>query len=478
MANIILFVDNVNGSDTGIPGAIDPLGSQRNPVATADKAFSLLPAYWDGSAEIRFLVTSDPSYRITAGAVYFGMPIGPRASPLVIRGGYRDQLVVTARGGTGDYIDTTTSLGGDDELIGAVLTRLTRHSEESTANGTAISIRGNERNASDGTWRILLQRSMGRIDPDDTFAVQKPAVTLAPAQTLNLISHDGRSLNLTLIGIRIAPAEGKGLNLINVRAQCDTCEFSFRRPFGPDTDPVTFFVHTNSRIQGGGDANRAQAGVYIKSNDPSNGVWAVRGGILGGHLTFKTITAKTSQGGTFVPQSLEALEAPIRIMTGGAALAEVKRQGAVVFTGWGTETNKARIRNVAGDDGDGLRVLNGASMNSPAGPVHLNISNCQRDGIRLDGGSSASFGLPGGEAGLVTIGAPNGRFGMNIRDGSRALVGSDAATATVPGAPGPTPLNGATGEVGLDDTEIHRGWALVSVRSRSNERLSLVSVNT
>ena len=130
-------------------------------------------------------------------------------------------------------------------------------------------------------------------------------------------------------------------------------------------------------------------------------------------------------------------------MAGGAALAE----GA---TGWGSP-NKARIRNVADtavDPGDGLRVSHGGSINSPLGPIYLEISGCARDGIRLEAGSWACFGKP--EAlpvpssrivtGLVTKSddAPNRQFGMNVRNASRALIGSDTA------------LRGMVGEVALD----------------------------
>src|SRR5207253_9932196 len=138
------------------------------------------------------------------------------------------------------------------------------------------------------------------------FVMQRPNIPLALTQTLNLTSHDARSLNLTLIGLTITPTPlaTADLNLFNVRAQCDTCEFYFPRG--------ALNVHTNSRIQGGIkqvdlspnlNSLRAQAGVFISGNSQQNLVQAVRGGVLGGYLTFKTITARVSQGGTFVPLS-------------------------------------------------------------------------------------------------------------------------------------------------------------------------------
>jgi hypothetical protein len=362
-------------------------------------------------------------------------------------------------------------------LIGAVLTRL---SETDSPAGTAVLVRGNSPGPNS---TILLQRAIGRIDSGNTFAVQRPAVTLRPdppphypspaeaGQALNLTSHDARSPNLKLIGIKFAPFEGRSLNLLNVRAQCDTCEFLLQSSSSRST---TCSIHTNSRIQGGieFDLLRAQAGVYIHSNGPSNIVWAVRDSVLGGHLTFDQISVRASQGGVFVPKSLEARAAPIQILAGGSALAEIE--------GWGTAANKARIRNVATStrsgqpDGDGLRVFNGGVLNSPLAPINLDIYGCNRDAIRLDMGSSASFGLPSGPTGLVTTGANNAMFGMNVRNASRALVGSDTDlhgqnhSATV-----------VTNDVALDDIAQPGGWRAVTAASPPvGNRLSSVRLNT
>jgi len=460
--DLLIYVDNSIGSDA------NP-GTRSSPLATADEAFRRLPSYWLGRAEIIFAVTRR-DYPVRTGAVYFGTPIGPDASPLVIRGGYLDEFVVRATGGTGDNVimptDITTTETPEDQLIGAVLTRLTG---AGSPVGTAISIRGNRTfpppaiplPESRPTWGIFLQRTVGPIVAGDTFKVQRPAVTLAPTETLNLTSHDARSPNCTLVGIKFEPAPGAGLNLLNVRAQCDTCEISFHT--GPG------FVHTNARIQGGIEnenlspglgRQRAQAGVYIHSTDASDIFSAVRDGVLSGHLTFKTITVRVSQGGVFIPQSLEAFAAPIQILTGGAAMAQPS---------WGTATNKARIRNVA--TGDGLRVSNGGSLNSPLNPIHLDIYGCSRDGIRLDMGSTASFGPAGGEAGLVTTAEPNGGFGMNVRNASRALVGRDATVQK---------LNGQH-QVALDDGLSGDTFTWESVvngnHPRSNAGMSLVRLN-
>lgn len=146
----------------------------------------------------------------------------------------------------------------------------------------------------------------------------------------------------------------------------------------------------------------------------------------------------------------------------------------VSINGWGTASNKARIRNVAnipgGDPGDGLRVSDGGSIGSLA-PLHLDIYGCGCDGIHLDRGSVGSFGPLGGNAGLVTTVGKNGRFGMNVRNGSRAFVGADAAIAAIPGGPA-RPLNGGDGQVALDD--VRSGWDVVLSNPWSNERLSLV----
>jgi hypothetical protein len=457
--DILIHVDNTVGSDA------NP-GTRSSPLATADEAFRRLPPYWHGRAEIVFAVTYR-DYPVTTDAVYLGMPVGPEASPLVIRGGYDNLFVFRAADGTGDNVISTIDVP-EDKLIGAVLTRLTGGGSPA---GTAISIRGNDAGPNSKIW---LQRTMGPVVSGDTFRVQRPAVTLAPVETLNLTSHDERSLNLTLVGIRFAPTPGAGINLFNVCAQCDTCELALRNAAG--------FIHTGSRIQGGIEdgslapglcGQRGQAGVYIHSNEASDLFSAVRGGILGGHLTFQTVNVRVSQGGVFAPQSLEALAAPVHILAGGSALAQLS---------WGTPTNRARIRNVfsvsrTGEpEGDGLRVFNGGALNSPLGPINLDIYGCNRDGVRLDVGATASFCAPGAATGLVTSGALNGGFGMNVRNASRALVGGDTA------------LKGGDGrEVALDDVAVEgvvervtrRGWAAVTPETpRHNEGLSLVRRNT
>ena len=457
MDSIQIYVDNISGDDDSRRS-----GSSSEPVKTADRAFSLLPPFWRGAAEIIFAVTSNPLYPIITDKLSFGMPSGPDATPLVLRGGYKDLLTVTAaEGDSGDEVVTTADHPVDDDLIGAVLTRL---SGTGSPVGTAVSIRGN---TSGTRMTIFLQQSIGAIAANDRFTVQRPAVILQPTKTLNVTSHDGRSPNCTFIGIKFAPKPGTDLNLLNLRVQCDTCEFEFQSGNG--------FVHTNARVQGGIELEklspninpgRAAAGVYIHSNEQARLFSAVRDGILSGHLTFKDITVRVSQGGVFVPRTLEALRAPIHILAGGSALGQpVPRTGPF---SWGTETNKARIRNVAGDDGDGLRIFNGGTLNSPAGPIHLDIVGCGRDGIRLDMGSTASFGAPGGDAGLVTNGAPNQGFGMNVRNGSRALIGND-----VP----PKPLRGLIADVALDDEPHRRGWENVLNTPLANTGLSLVRAN-
>lgn len=458
--DVLIYVDNVNGKDT------DP-GTQHNPVETAGEAFRHLPPFWYGRAEIIFAATGR-DYPLTTDAVFFGTPIGPEASPLVIRGEYAEELVTPAADSSGDEVSITTGFDRD-RLIGSVLAR----TSDGGWFGVASSIRGNSEGPNS---TISLQRNMGDISRTARLAVQRPAVKLSPARTLSLTSHDGRSPNLTLIGIEIAPEPGAGLNLLNVRAQCDTCWFSFRKLTveGSTTSP-TFYVHTNSRVQGGIEGvelspelpERPQAGAYINGDDASCVVWAARGGILGGHLTFKTITVRVSQGGAFVPKSLEGLASPVHILTGGTALGEKE--------GWGTTANKARIRGVeATAGGDGLRVFNGGSIHSPLAPINLDIYGCQRDGIRLDMGSTASFGPPGGRTGLVTSDAANLNrgFGMNVRNASRALIGTDTALKG----------NGPNHDVALDDGRVdsdRAAWSAITPNNPlRNAGMAIVRLNT
>lgn len=462
--NIQIYVNPHGNNDS------NNAGNQSNPVQTADKAFSLLPPSWRGSAEIIF---APGEYAIDKDAVSFGMPVGPNASPLVIRGAYNDLFTITAQAGSNENMVVTTLDLPADELVGAVLTRL---SATGSPDGDAVLIRGN---TAGPRMEISLQQTMARVAAGDTFVIQGPAVVLKPTRTLTVTSHDGRSPNLTLIGIKFEPAEGAGLNLINVRAQCDTCEFSLRKS-PPDVVPTVFpnlLVHTDARIGGGIEIqdlspnlpSRKQAGVFIHANDLQSLAWAVRNGILSGHLTFREITVRVSQGGVFVPSSLEALSAPIRILTGGSGIGQLS---------WGTPNNKARIRNVVTfdrsrrPDGDGLRVFNGGTVNCPMDAINLDIFGCNRDGIRLDMGSTATFGPPGGAAGLVTTGPPNRQFGLNVRNASKALIGRDTAL---------NPLKGLESEVALDgnsDAETRLTWGMVSTGPRSNAGLSLVRVNT
>jgi len=438
-------------------------GNQQNPVQTADKAFSMLPPSWRGSAEIIF---AEGEYSIASDAISIGMPIGPEASPLVIRGPYKDLFTITAQAGSNENTVVTTLDIRADDLVGAVLTRLTAGSP------AAVSIRGN---TAGPRVEISLQQPMAGVGAGNTFVIQRPAVTLKPTRTLNLTSHDGRSPNLSLIGIKFEPVPGAGLNLLNVRAHCDTCEFSLHK--STDADPQVFptlYVHTNARIHGGlelpdlspGLPSRKQAGAYIHSDNPQNVVWSVRGSVLGGHLTFRNITVRVSQGGVLAPHSLEALSAPIQILTAGSALAQ--RNADTGQTGWGTEENKARIRNVAGD---GLRVFNGGAVNSGLGPIHLDISGCTGDGIRLDMGSTASFGAPGGKDGLVSRGGSNGRFGMNVCNASRALIGSDDRELRGPKG------GDAFADVTLENERTRRRWRDVTL-PLFNEGMSLVRLNS
>ncbi|MBD0369767.1 MAG: hypothetical protein ICV60_02860 [Pyrinomonadaceae bacterium] len=486
-----IYVDNTLPASSDDNDGMDP--GPRNPatghgaVASADRAFSLLPSSWKGSAEIIFAPTNTP-YEISTEAIYLGTPIGPGASSLVLRPGgdypYRRILEVTALGGTADELvfNGTTQ---EDALMGGVLRRLTGDQ----VTGRVVSIRGNTgaRGLSfpPEEQTIYLQRPMSpAVRMNESFAVEGPRVTLVPRRSLTITSHDGRSPNLRLIGIKIAPAPGAGLVFCNVRALCDTCEFYLQAitppPMGSDVVPVLFQVHSDSRVQGGNverHPTREQAGVYIHSNVRKNIVRAVRNGVLGGHLTFNNIIVQVSQGGWFVPKSLEARAAPIQILTGGAALAELSRENSGLYTGWGTESNKARVRDVESyddqtreADGDGLRILNGGSINSPLGPINLDIYGCNRDGIRLDSGSFGFFGAPGGDTGLVTTGEPNRGFGMNVRNGGRAFVAPDVSTA-----PENRRLRGNQGELALEDIRVHRGWqGVTDSHPETSSRMSLV----
>lgn len=441
-----IYVKNIPGP----PGATgtgndESIGDREHPVFSADEAFRRLPPFWYGAAEIIFMPTGIP-YPIMSDTVYLGTPIGLEAKPLVIRPSdysYSEEFTVTASGGSGTNIVLNSELFLPDQFTGYVLSRV----DYDGSVGPAISIRGST--VSPGS-AIQLHASIGNVNNGDRFIVQRPRITLALTRTLNLTSHDCRALNLTLSSIKIEPAllATPDLNLFNVRAQCDTCEFYF--PVG------NCFVHTNSRIQGGiKDVNlmpspsevsrRAMAGVFIVGPSRLAGgtvrramLSAVRGGALGGYLTFRTVLVRVSQGGMFVPISLEALDTPIHILAGGTALTEALPTDP---GGWGALGNEARIRNVEGADGDGLRVSNGGSISSGVLPLRLNIYGCGRDGIRLEGGSTVSFGPPGSDTGLIssTSEPANRGFGMSIRNHSCALIGTDTA------------LRGMLGAVTLDD---------------------------
>ena len=432
-----IYVDNINGDD------VSPHATEHHPVKSADRAFTMLPPTWEGTAEIIFANTG-VNYEINARSITFGRPNGSGSS-LIIRGAYADVVsLAPATRFTRNEIDLNTTSFAMDQLIGAVLTRVARG--DNAPFGPAVLIRGNDASRADGERRITtlkLQRTMGPVAgdwspsaPDSVlFSVQRPAVTLKPLNDLDLSSADPRSVNIAMIGIRIAPEPGKVLSLFNFRMYCDTCEFVFQR--NVETTPLdrqwfACHVHTDSRIQGGIERAhlwpgvsglREQAGVYIRGSSPGDVILTTTSSTLGGHLTFQDITAQVSQGARFAPKSLEALRSPIHILAGGQALG--------LLGGWGTATNRARIRNVPGAEGDGLRVMNGGEIDSTLSPLNLNIYGCGRDGVRIDGASRATFGVPepnssGVATGLVTDGLPeNGDFGMNVRNCSTALVGSD-----------------------------------------------------
>ena len=114
MDNIQIYVDNVNGSDD-----TERRGGSSDPVRTADRAFSLLPPFWRGSAEIIFAVTPEPIYDIVTDKVSLGIPSGPEATPVLLRGAYEDVFTVTAADAdSGDNIFITEDLRHDDDLIG------------------------------------------------------------------------------------------------------------------------------------------------------------------------------------------------------------------------------------------------------------------------------------------------------------------------------------------------------------------------
>jgi hypothetical protein len=462
---IQIYVDNVDGNDHP-----ETAGDQRHPVRTADKAFSLLPDHWTGQAEIIFVPRPSP-YDINTDSIYLGTPVGSEASALVIRAdGYPYSRIreVTATGGDAHRIIFDGAVAAES-LLGNAVSRLNAAGE---VTGPAVSIRGNSAGPTGAT--IDLQRSFAApVRVGERFAIEGPRVTLRPLRTLNISSHDGRALNLTLIGIEIAPLPGAGLNFLNVRALCDTCAFHLQTvlpPTGGTVTPVIFNVHTNSRIQGGVEEHptRGQAGVLIRSNDPANIVRAVRGGVFGGHLTFDNVTVQVSQGGWFVPRTLEARAAPIQILTGGSALAELSRELGVSYTGWGTPENKARIRNVS--NGDGLRISNGGSVNSPLGPINLEVYGCSRDGIRLDSGGWGFFGPRDTrgtiDTGLASRSPKNAVFGMNICNAARVVVGRD------------TSLEGRAGQVALDSVVIDLGWETIRSSGVRESAGSLVRMST
>ena len=66
---IRIYVDNIRGNDAS------PRAEEHRPVRTADRAFTMLPPTWEGSAEILFVNTDRP-YEINARSITFGRPSG------------------------------------------------------------------------------------------------------------------------------------------------------------------------------------------------------------------------------------------------------------------------------------------------------------------------------------------------------------------------------------------------------------------
>src|SRR5437016_2970277 len=133
LPDYFIYVNN-NGGDDNYSGDID------HPLATADQAFRRLPPCWYRQAEIIFAPTRI-DYPITTSAVSFGTPVGPDASPLVLRGTYFNDFEVSAgyASSVNEIVIREPGSFSPDDLIGRVVTRYNEYSPP----GPAISIRSN-----------------------------------------------------------------------------------------------------------------------------------------------------------------------------------------------------------------------------------------------------------------------------------------------------------------------------------------------
>ena len=456
--DINLYVNNQTGSDS------NP-GTSAEPLLTLAEALRRLPPAWSKAAAIHLAVTGvdyalAPDPISTEANLSYGRAVGPNASGLVIFGGYTDEVgTFTAQGGsTNDNIVTTLNLTLD-QLIGASC-----KSTSGANNGKAVPIRGNS--AGPGST-INLQASPGTINVADSFVVQRPSVTIAAsagATAFNVYGPGVPEEDLTLVGVKMVAPAGCFFRIVGARIQHDTCEW--------DSTAKTHFIF-HGRLEGGLallespglDPLRASAAMYLKGTSGSNNWTAALNGMIGGHITTNLIGIATQQGGQFLPLSLECLAAPVRIAGDGSSVAPTSQ-------GWGSATNPGRIRNNSSQGGDGLFVA-GTGRIIVGGQINLDVFGCTRDGVRVDTGGQLTCTAPGGgAAGLRTTGAANGGFGMNVRNGGKAFIGTDALTVT-------NPLAGAGSaaatQVALDSVAVPGGWADVLAGPQSNARLSLVA---
>lgn len=456
-SDTILYVDNVAGHDT------NP-GTQTLPLLTLAEAFRRMPAVWTGVAEIHLAVTGvdytlDPDPQTNTVLMQWGGPIGPLGTPLVIFGGYTNEvgtLTATANDATGNNL-TTATIVGVDSLIGGALQRLTSSGGTVPGPLTAVPIRGN-----DGAGVVNAQASIGSIAIGDTFVAQRPAVVIrgTGGTEFDISCKDSPLVSATFVGIKVVCPVGAFFKINAAVIQCDTCEFN-------STATNNFLF--NGRLEGGLfvtnaspglTAVRATAPVYLSGSSGAN-AWQVAVGAIGGHVTCKNIGIQAQMDGQFLPRSLEVLGSRVRCGAGSQSVAPVGS--------WGTATNPARIRNntQAGALGIGL-LVDGGGMLIAAATLHLDVFGCTSDGVRVDYGGLL-YATTITTSDIRTSGANNGGFGMNVRNGGRAFVGTDANTAPQ--------LTGNSGQAALDGVAVPGGWAaIVAAGAESNSRGSTIAV--
>lgn len=176
--NSIHYVDVAAGSDNNdglAPGTA---------FETFQKAISVKPMFWKGQNRIIF---APGTYPITGTDVTFtsGIGNGESAEPLMLVGGYTDELGArSASGATASSVTDSTLAMTPDEYVGAYVEILT---------GDAAGVRASIISNTDDTLNLEVNFTYfgGVPAPTDTFKISKPSVTL---------QFSGSTLNWQVLG--------------------------------------------------------------------------------------------------------------------------------------------------------------------------------------------------------------------------------------------------------------------------------------